>query len=158
MQDWFYVCPAHLKDTGFCTPKIDHAAIEARRKRELDEEVERVKKEYEEKQKKRKEKEAKSDKKDEAEDKKDKDDKSDKDRAKTQDKTEQVSTSNARRSLDLSAADSYCRRPRTMLLCRQRRKKRNPACLSSRGANNPRYSSPPCADHSAPAAPSTSNG
>ncbi|KAG7284615.1 hypothetical protein NEMBOFW57_009220 [Staphylotrichum longicolle] len=91
-KDWFYVCPAHLKDTGFCTPKIDHAAIEARRKRELDEEVERVKREYEEKQKKKKEKEAKGDKKDEAEDKKEKDDK---DRAKTQDTTDQVRTSNS---------------------------------------------------------------
>ncbi|KAL1838381.1 hypothetical protein VTJ49DRAFT_2722 [Mycothermus thermophilus] len=55
-KDWFYVCPAHLKDTGFCTPIIDQAAIEARKERELREEIERVKKEYEEKQKKKKEK------------------------------------------------------------------------------------------------------
>lgn len=84
-KDWFYVCPAHLKDTGFCTPKIDQAAVEARKKRELEEEIERVKKEYEEKQKKKKEKEAKGDKKDDAEDKNDS--KSDKDAPTTQ-KTE----------------------------------------------------------------------
>lgn len=88
LQDWFYVCPAHLKDTGFCTPKIDQAAVEARKKRELEEEIERVKKEYEEKQKKKKEKEAKGDKKDDAEDKNDS--KSDKDAPTTQ-KTEPVS-------------------------------------------------------------------
>ncbi|KAK3903793.1 hypothetical protein C8A05DRAFT_32451 [Staphylotrichum tortipilum] len=87
-KDWFYVCPAHLKDTGFCTPKIDQAAIEARKKRELEQEIERVKKEYEEKQNKKKEKEAKGDKKDEAADKNDQADKSGSDNSqKTQDKT-----------------------------------------------------------------------
>ncbi|KAK3377406.1 VPS4-associated protein 1 [Lasiosphaeria ovina] len=54
-KDWFFVCPSHLKDVGFCTPKIDPAAAEARRKRELEEEIERVKKEYEEKKRKKKE-------------------------------------------------------------------------------------------------------
>jgi chromatin remodeling complex protein RSC6 len=94
-QDWFYVCPAHLKDTGFCTPKIDQAAIDARKKRELEEEIERVKKEYEEKQKRKKEKEAKDDKKDESGDKADKDKKPDEDIKKNSDKTESVSTSGA---------------------------------------------------------------
>ncbi|KAK3988782.1 VPS4-associated protein 1 [Cladorrhinum sp. PSN332] len=61
-KDWFYVCLGHLKDKGFCTPKIDHAAIEARKKKELEDEIERVKKEYEERQKKKKEKEKKDDK------------------------------------------------------------------------------------------------
>ncbi|KAJ9134532.1 hypothetical protein NKR19_g8631 [Coniochaeta hoffmannii] len=56
-KDFFYVCPSHLKDTGFCTPVIDQAALEAKRKRELEEEVARVKQEYEEKQRKKKEKE-----------------------------------------------------------------------------------------------------
>jgi hypothetical protein len=87
-QDWFYVCPAHLKDTGFCTPKIDQAAIEARKKRELEEEIERVKKEYEEKQKKKKDKAGDSTKKDEADDKKNKEDKPSDKVEKTQDKTE----------------------------------------------------------------------
>lgn len=94
LQDWFYVCPAHLKDTNFCTPKIDQAAIEARKKRELDEEIARIKKEYEEKQKKKKEKAEKGEKKDEAEDKaedkKDKDDKPSEDKQKAQDKTPSV--------------------------------------------------------------------
>ncbi|KAL2148643.1 hypothetical protein VTH82DRAFT_2197 [Thermothelomyces myriococcoides] len=58
-KDWFYICPAHLKDPGFCTPKIDQAAIEARKKRELEEEIERLKKEYEEKQRQKKNKEKK---------------------------------------------------------------------------------------------------
>ncbi|OIW25558.1 DUF1742-domain-containing protein [Coniochaeta ligniaria NRRL 30616] len=58
-KDFFYVCPSHLKDTGFCTPVIDQVALEAKKKKELEEEVERVKKEYEEKQRKKKEKEKK---------------------------------------------------------------------------------------------------
>ncbi|KAH6632860.1 VPS4-associated protein 1 [Chaetomium tenue] len=89
-KDWFYVCPAHLKDIGFCTPKIDQAAIEARKKRELDEEVERVKKEYEEKQKKKKEKDEKGNKKDDKKDDKKEDTKdgTGEDKQTTQDKTE----------------------------------------------------------------------
>ncbi|KAK4464386.1 hypothetical protein QBC42DRAFT_45504 [Cladorrhinum samala] len=87
-KDWFYVCPGHLKDSGFCTPKIDHAAIEARKKKELDEEIERVKKEYEEKQKKKKEKDSKNDKEKEKEKEKEKDSKDgdDKDKEKDMDK------------------------------------------------------------------------
>ncbi|KAK4222379.1 VPS4-associated protein 1 [Podospora fimiseda] len=85
-KDWFYVCPAHLKDKGFCTPKIDHAAIEARKKKELEEEIERVKKEYEEKQKKKKEKEKEKDDKEKNKDGKDdanKTDNEEKDKDKT---------------------------------------------------------------------------
>jgi len=82
VQDFFYICPSHLKDAGFCTPKIDQAAVEARRKKELDDEVARVKKEYEEKQRKKKEeKEKKEKEKEKGKDKKDKkeeDDKKDK--------------------------------------------------------------------------------
>ncbi|KAK4175820.1 VPS4-associated protein 1 [Triangularia setosa] len=85
-KDWFYVCPSHLKDTGFCTPKIDHAAIEARKKKELEDEIERVKKEYEEKQKKKKEKAEKKDDTDE----KDKDKKDEKDDAKKTDDKEKT--------------------------------------------------------------------
>ncbi|EGS22558.1 uncharacterized protein CTHT_0021060 [Thermochaetoides thermophila DSM 1495] len=54
IKDWFHVCPSHLKDRGFCTPKINQAAIEERKQRELQEEIERLKKEYEEKQQKKK--------------------------------------------------------------------------------------------------------
>ncbi|KAI0536030.1 VPS4-associated protein 1 [Xylaria digitata] len=61
-QDFFYVCPAHLKDRGFCSPIIDHDAIAAKKKKEMDEEVERLKREYEEKQRKKKEKEAEKEK------------------------------------------------------------------------------------------------
>ncbi|KAI1800145.1 DUF1742-domain-containing protein [Daldinia bambusicola] len=56
-KDFFYVCPAHLKDRGFCSPIIDHDAVAARKKKEMEDEIERVKKEYEEKQRKKKEKE-----------------------------------------------------------------------------------------------------
>ncbi|WDK22034.1 hypothetical protein CGRA01v4_13324 [Colletotrichum graminicola] len=59
-KDFFYVCPSHLKDKNFCSPIIDNDAAEARKKKELEEEIERVKKEYEEKQKKKKEKEEKN--------------------------------------------------------------------------------------------------
>jgi len=56
-KDFFYVCPAHLKDKGFCSPIIDEAAVAAKKKREMEAEVQRVKQEFEEKQKKKKEKE-----------------------------------------------------------------------------------------------------
>ncbi|EJT70321.1 hypothetical protein GGTG_12493 [Gaeumannomyces tritici R3-111a-1] len=56
-QDFFYVCPIHLKDANFASPIVDQAAIDAKNKKELDDEVERLKKEYEERQKKKKEKE-----------------------------------------------------------------------------------------------------
>lgn len=79
-QDFFYVCAIHLKDKNFATPIIDHAAIEARlkaeaeakKKKELDEEVERVKKEYAEKQKAKAEKDDKGKDKDQKEQDKDK--------------------------------------------------------------------------------------
>ncbi|KAI8964728.1 DUF1742-domain-containing protein [Daldinia sp. FL1419] len=53
-KDFFYVCPGHLKDRGFCSPIIDHDAIAAKKKKEMEDEIERVKKEYEEKQRKKK--------------------------------------------------------------------------------------------------------
>ncbi|KAM0207679.1 hypothetical protein ACHAQI_007476 [Fusarium lateritium] len=81
-KDFFFVCPVHLKDRYFCTPKIDEEAAKKKREKELEEEKERVKKEYEEKQKKKKEKEEKKDKDD-----KDKDDK-EKDKDKDKDKDE----------------------------------------------------------------------
>ncbi|KAI1106339.1 DUF1742-domain-containing protein [Jackrogersella minutella] len=59
-KEFFYVCPSHLKDRGFCTPIIDQEAIAAKKKKEMDEELERAKKEYEEKQRKKKEKDSKS--------------------------------------------------------------------------------------------------
>ncbi|KAI1411187.1 DUF1742-domain-containing protein [Hypoxylon sp. FL1857] len=59
-KDFFYVCPSHLKDRGFCTPIVDQEAAAAKKKKETEEELERAKKEYEEKQRKKKEKESKS--------------------------------------------------------------------------------------------------
>ncbi|KAF4448180.1 AAA-ATPase vps4-associated protein 1 domain-containing protein [Fusarium austroafricanum] len=76
-KDFFFVCPVHLKDPYFCTPKIDEEAAKKKREKELEEEKERVKKEYEERQKRKKEKEEKKDK-----DKKDKDGDKDKDKDK----------------------------------------------------------------------------
>ncbi|KKY32639.1 hypothetical protein UCDDA912_g07403 [Diaporthe ampelina] len=73
-QDFFYVCPSHLKDRGFCSPIIDQAAIDAKKKQDMEAEVERVKKEYEERQRKKKEESEKSKDKDKDKDKaKDKD-------------------------------------------------------------------------------------
>ncbi|MCJ1292689.1 hypothetical protein MMC34_004242 [Xylographa carneopallida] len=45
-KDFFYACRGHLKDRGFCSPVVDEAA---KKKEELDREIELVKKEYEEK-------------------------------------------------------------------------------------------------------------
>ncbi|KAL6862271.1 DUF1742 domain-containing protein [Trichoderma novae-zelandiae] len=56
-KDFFYICPLHLKDRNFCTPKIDEDAVKAKREKELAEEKERLLKEYQEKQRKKKEKE-----------------------------------------------------------------------------------------------------
>ncbi|KAI0479147.1 DUF1742-domain-containing protein [Xylariaceae sp. FL0804] len=75
-RDFFYVCPSHLKDKGFCSPIIDHEAVAAQKKKEAEEaEVEKAKKEYEEKQRKKREKEAEKgkDKKDDPDDGKDSD-------------------------------------------------------------------------------------
>ena len=53
-QDFFYICPGHLKDRGFCTPLIDEAEAEAKRKKEaMDREIELIKQEYEDKMKKK---------------------------------------------------------------------------------------------------------
>ncbi|KAI9815033.1 MAG: hypothetical protein M1827_002876 [Pycnora praestabilis] len=68
-RDFFYICPGHLKDKGFCSPIIDEAAVAAKKKEEMDREVERLKKEFEEKQRKKKDKERSKDK--EKDDKKD---------------------------------------------------------------------------------------
>lgn len=55
LEDFFYVCQAHLKDRGFASPIVDDADVAAkRRKEEMDREVELVTKEYEEKLKKKK--------------------------------------------------------------------------------------------------------
>ncbi|OWP03643.1 hypothetical protein B2J93_3264 [Marssonina coronariae] len=52
-KDFFYVCPAHLKDKGFCNAIIDEVAVAAKKKKEMEAEVERVKQEFEEKKKKK---------------------------------------------------------------------------------------------------------
>lgn len=88
-QDFFYVCPVHLEDTRFCTPIMDHDAIAAKKKKEMDEELERVKKEYEEK-KRKKEKEKGKD--------KDEDSKADdekKDETKSKDKEDKEASSSS---------------------------------------------------------------
>jgi AAA-ATPase Vps4-associated protein 1 len=97
-KDFFYVCPVHLKDRGFCSPIVD-AEQDAKKKRdeELAREIENVKREYEEKQKRRKEKEKEKEKekgkeKDkEAEKKREKDEKpEDSDNNAEKEKTEKV--------------------------------------------------------------------
>ncbi|KAM0425601.1 hypothetical protein ACHAPT_009132 [Fusarium lateritium] len=78
-KDFFFVCPVHLKDRYFCTPKVDEDAEKAKREKELEEEKERVKKEYEERQRKKKDKEKEKEDKDK---KKGKDEDKDKDKDK----------------------------------------------------------------------------
>ncbi|KAF2142444.1 uncharacterized protein K452DRAFT_226863 [Aplosporella prunicola CBS 121167] len=57
-KDFFYICPGHLKDRGFCHPdEAEAEALAAKKKKdELDREIEKVKQEYEQKQKLKKEK------------------------------------------------------------------------------------------------------
>ncbi|KAI0406363.1 DUF1742-domain-containing protein [Xylaria palmicola] len=99
-QDFFYVCPAHLKDRGFCTPIIDHDAVAAKKKKEMDDEVERLKKEYEEKQRKKKEKEADKEKDKDKDKEKQKDD--DKDEKKKEDSTSDTKDKTKDKSKDTS--------------------------------------------------------
>lgn len=86
-QDFFYICPGHLKDRSFAIPDADEvAAIEAKKKQaELDKEIEKVKQEYEEK-KKRKEQKRKEKQKD---DKSKKDDKKKKEKEHEEDKKDE---------------------------------------------------------------------
>ncbi|KAJ8059970.1 hypothetical protein OCU04_011585 [Sclerotinia nivalis] len=93
-KDFFYVCPSHLKDRGFATPIIDEAAIAAKKKKELDDEIERVKQEFEEKQKKKKEKET-SKKDDKEKDSKDKNNEGKADEKKTDEKKSDTPASSA---------------------------------------------------------------
>ncbi|KAF8545085.1 VPS4-associated protein 1 [Trichophaea hybrida] len=92
-SDFFYTCPGHLQDRGFCSP-VEPTPVEPtpeeveRRKKE---EVERVKREYEERMKRKKEKEKEKEKKDDKKDDKDKDKNKDKvkdDKDKDKDKDE----------------------------------------------------------------------
>ncbi|KAI1281536.1 DUF1742-domain-containing protein [Xylaria sp. FL0933] len=102
-QDFFYVCLAHLKDRGFCSPIIDHDAVAAaKKKKEMDEEVEKLKKEYEEKQRKKKEKEAEKEK--DSDKDKDKQDSKGKDEGKGE-KKEEPSTDDKGKSKDKSPAE-----------------------------------------------------
>ncbi|UKZ78562.1 hypothetical protein TrVFT333_006308 [Trichoderma virens FT-333] len=87
-KDFFYVCPVHLKDRNFATPKIDEDAIKAKREKELAEEKDKLMKEYQEKQRKKKEKEKEKDK---DKDKKDGDKDGDKDKDKDKDKEKKES-------------------------------------------------------------------
>ncbi|OAL48795.1 DUF1742-domain-containing protein [Pyrenochaeta sp. DS3sAY3a] len=89
-KDFFYICPGHLSDRGFCQPDAEEAAslAEKKKKQELDKEIEAVKKEYDEKQKlkrekrkkdgKEKDKDAKTKAKEDDEDKQDEKDKDEK--------------------------------------------------------------------------------
>ncbi|KAH7040182.1 VPS4-associated protein 1 [Microdochium trichocladiopsis] len=71
-QDFFYTCVTHLKDKSLCSPIVDQEALAAKKKKEMDEELEKVKKEYEEKQRLKKEREEAKDKKKDGDKEKDK--------------------------------------------------------------------------------------
>jgi hypothetical protein len=52
-DDWFHICPGHLKDNKFAIAKDAEDLAEKKRKEELDKEIEAVKKEFEEKMRKK---------------------------------------------------------------------------------------------------------
>lgn len=52
-DDWFHICPGHLKDRKFAMPQDEVNLAEQKRKEELDKEIEAVKKEFEEKMRKK---------------------------------------------------------------------------------------------------------
>ncbi|KAK4072985.1 uncharacterized protein Triagg1_5662 [Trichoderma aggressivum f. europaeum] len=86
-KDFFYICPVHLKDRYFCTPKIDEDAIKAKREKDLAEEKDKLMKEYQEKQRKKKEKEKEKEKEKDKDKDKDKDEEKDKDKEKEKKET-----------------------------------------------------------------------
>ncbi|KAM0803223.1 VPS4-associated protein 1 [Usnea florida] len=91
-KDYFYVCPGHLKDRGFCTPVVDEAEAAAKKKKEeMDREIELIKKEYEEKKKKKKSKDKKG---------KDKDADTGKDREKDNESKGDIDDENAEKEKD----------------------------------------------------------
>jgi hypothetical protein len=89
-QDFFYVCSGHLKDKGFCTAIVDQEAVAAKKKREMDAEIERVKQEFEEKQRKKKEKEKEKEKEREKEKIKDEDKEKEKEKEKDEKKPSSI--------------------------------------------------------------------
>ncbi|KAK5171267.1 uncharacterized protein LTR77_004411 [Saxophila tyrrhenica] len=52
-DDWFHICPGHLKDRKFVLPKDEEDLAEKKRQEELEKEIEVVKKEFEEKMRKK---------------------------------------------------------------------------------------------------------
>ena len=121
-QDYFYVCPGHLKDRGFATPIIGEAEAAAKKKKEaMDREIELIKQEHEEKMKKKqknkdKDKDKKSkdaDKgKERAKDDKSKDDDDDDEKAKKEkdDKVSSVYQSRQRPLLNIMQDQSHYQR------------------------------------------------
>ncbi|EQK97900.1 hypothetical protein G6O67_004542 [Ophiocordyceps sinensis] len=89
-KDFFYVCPIHLKDVNFCTPRIDEDAVKARREKELAEETKKLKKEYEERQHRKKENESKDNESKEKEKKDTKDQKEDNGKGEDEERDEAV--------------------------------------------------------------------
>ncbi|PTB63171.1 DUF1742-domain-containing protein [Trichoderma citrinoviride] len=87
-KDFFYICPAHLKDRYFCTPNIDEDAVKAKREKELAEEKEKLVKEYQEKLRKKKEKEKEKEKEKSKDKDKDKDKEKDEEKDKSKEKKE----------------------------------------------------------------------
>lgn len=52
-NDWFYVCPGHLSDAKFATPKDGEDLAKKKHDEEVEKEIEAVKKEFEEKMRKK---------------------------------------------------------------------------------------------------------
>ncbi|KAK7732947.1 hypothetical protein SLS57_000891 [Botryosphaeria dothidea] len=122
-KDFFYICPGHLKDRGFCEPDADEAAAvaEKKKKEDMDREIQKIKEEYEEKQRRKKEK-RKQKEKDKGKDKeKDKEAKKDED---DEDKKDEKERDDKASSL---ASDCYIREANALQI----------KALSDKGETNP---------------------
>ena len=148
-QDFFFVCPSHLKDRKFCSPIVDEGAAEAKRKREMEEEVERARKEYEERKRKKEEEDKKKeeeDKKKEEEKEKDGEKKDEKEKEKEKgkdDKAKEEEEKKASPSLQTDRND-FLTASRRKPAPRHRHQMKNPGSLPSSGEpSSPPSSSPP---------------
>ncbi|KAF2199687.1 DUF1742-domain-containing protein [Delitschia confertaspora ATCC 74209] len=99
-KDFFYICVGHLKDKGFCQPDAaEAAAVAAKKKEELEQEIRKVVKEYEEKKQRKKEKQKEKDKG------KDKESKEDKKKSEDEDKKDQEDFDGKMKELSKSKED-----------------------------------------------------
>lgn len=89
-DDWFHICPGHLKDRKFAIPKDEEDLEKKKKEEELEKEIEAVKKEYEEKLKKKADKRKDKDKDAEKDKKKDEQKEDEKDEKEKEEKLKEL--------------------------------------------------------------------